>query len=272
MIVMSNNQWLCDRNCPWWQERGLDCSAEARAPGFVRAYKEIDADVVGLQEVSRKMEALIMDELRPLNYEIITGGDTPILFRRDRVKLLESGFFRYTEDIPGLVGSFNNVESKSYTWGMFETRDEAKKRFALLSTHLWWKSSAVQPGSNEARAYQIRQASAALTAVMERYNCFGIIMGDLNASMDSLCLKAAGEEGWTDVHYLAAESDDTRGHHPCGPNGYSRQETFPPFSEAIDHILIKNGAGVKISYFRRLTDAWFDPISDHYPLYCDLEW
>ncbi len=271
MIVMSNNEWTCDENRPWWAERGLDCSSQARAPGLIRAYKEIGADVLGLQEVTRTMEALLMDALRPLNYEIITGGDTPIVFRRDRLKLLESGFFRYTEEIPGLEGSFNNAESKSYTWGMFETRDEGK-RFALLSTHLWYRSSASQPGSNVARAYQLRQASAAITAVMERYDCFGIIMGDLNASMNSLCLDAAKEEGWTDVHYLTDDTDNTKGHHPCGPNGYCRPDPFRPFEDAIDHILIKNGDNVKVNYFRRLTDPWFDTVSDHYPLWCDLEW
>ena len=284
MIILSNNQWKWDYNNEEWAAKGLDCSPAARAPGLVRAYRQILPDVMGLQEVSTRMANLVMGSLAEValpdgstaRYEYISGGDTPIVYRRDRLKLLESGFFLYDEAVPGLEGSFNNGETKSWCYGVFEDRATGK-RFALMSTHLWWMSShpedgrRYRAGSNKARAYQIGLASARMDDVMARYGCPGFIVGDLNASVHSLCLEAAFREGWREIHDLApaADRDETRGHHPCGPHGFERGEPGS-FEQAIDHILLKNGDGVRVRCFRRLTDEWFDSISDHYPLYTEV--
>lgn len=282
MLLMSNNQWKCDKNNEVWTSLGEDCSAECRVVGLVRAYLEVLPDVIGLQEVSVRMADLMMDSLDTVtledgvaHYEYISGGDTPIVYRSDKLLLLESGFFRYTEEIPGFEGSFNNKETKSYCFGVFEDRT-TKKRFALMSTHLWWKSSnpeskSYQPHSDEAREYQIRQASARMDEIMAKYNCPGILMGDFNAKEDSLCLRAARAEGWIEVHDVAqGDRDETRGHHQCGPKGFSRGDAGV-FAQAIDHIMIKNAGDAKVNHFRRLTPEWFDKISDHYPLYIDID-
>lgn len=282
MRLMSNNQWKCDANNDVWRAMGEDCSAETRVKGLARAYREILPDVMGLQEVSTRMAALMMEALgeTPLpggaRYEYVSGGDTPIVYRRDRFRLLESGFFLYDEAVPGLEGSFNNGETKSYCFGVFEGREDGR-RFALMSTHLWWMSSRpgsqnFRAGSNQARAYQIGLASARMDAVMAKYACPGVIMGDLNASVDSLCLEAAFGAGWKEAHDLAPREarDETRGHHPCGPRGFERGEPGS-FGQAIDHILLKNEGGAKVLAFRRLTDEWFDKVSDHYPLYIDIQ-
>ena len=283
MILMSNNQWKWDENNDVWAAMGEDCSARSRVGGLVRAYLSVMPDVLGLQEVSARMAELMMASLSRVElpdgtaarYEYISGGDTPIVFRRDKLALLESGYFLYPEQIPGMEGSFNNSETKSYCFGVFQDR-QTKKRFALMSTHLWWKSSdpashIYQARSNEAREYQIAQASARMDELMGRYGCPGVLMGDFNASMDSLCLKRAQKEGWMEVHDLAlGDCDQTNGHHPCGPKGYARV-TPTDFSKAIDHIMLKNAPGVRVNHFRRLTEAWFDKISDHYPLYIDVD-
>lgn len=282
MILMSNNQWKCDSNKEAWIKMGEDCSAEGRVGGLVRAYTEIMPDVLGLQEVSEHMAGLMMQKLAHIDlgdgqvarYSYISGADTPIVYRSDKLKLLESGFFLYSEHIDGFEGSFNNHESKSYCFGVFEDRTTAK-RFALLTTHLWWKSSRpgaknYQANSNEARAFQIGLASARMDEIIAKYNCPCIMMGDFNASIDSLCLDRARAEGWTEVYDLCVgDRDETRGHHPCGSDGYARGDAGL-FRQAIDHIMVKNGEGTTVNYFRRLTPEWFDKISDHYPLYIDL--
>ena len=285
MILMSNNQWYCEKNNEVWMAMGDDCSPAGRVDGLVRSYLEVMPDVLGLQEVSPTMAVLMMDKIRSValedgtvaTYEYISGGDTPIVYRRDKLKLLESGFFRYTEEVPDYEGSFNNSETKSYAYGVFEDR-ASKKRFALMSTHLWWKNSNpncanpkhYQLGSDEARAYQIMQACAKMDEMMDKYSCPGIIMGDFNARMDSPCLKAAQWAGWREVHDLAVgDCDQTRGHHPCGPAGYKRTE-MGTFDQAIDHIIVKNPGELVVNHFRRITDEYFDRVSDHYPLYIDV--
>lgn len=269
MRLLSNNCWKCDDNRPWWAERGLDCSAAARAPGLVRAYREIGADTMALQEVSRTMEARLLDALRPLGYELVTGGDTPLFYRADRLSLLESGFLRFPEAVPGLNGSFNNHGTKSCTWGVFETRDEAKRRFAMMGVHLWWMAEERQPGSDAAREWQFRLAAARMEETMARHRCPGVVAGDFNARIGSPCLRAAAAAGWRDVHDLAAETDDTKGTHPCSADGFAPLDTSARFPLAIDHILMKGAPVVK--KFRRLSADWFNPLSDHYPLWCEIE-
>lgn len=282
MILMSNNQWKCDNNQQAWIDRGEDCSAEVRVEGLVRAYLDVKPDVLALQEVSLHMADLMMEKMRrvvledgtKLKYEYISGGDTPIAYRRDKLLLIESGFFRYSEEVPGYSGKFNNGESKSYCYGVFKGREDGKV-FAVMSTHLWWQSSDPSAphyleGSDEARAYQMLLASAKMDEVMAKYNCPGFIMGDFNASMNSPCLKAVQWAGWREAHDLTlGERDETRGCHPCGPGGYERVD-MGRFDQAIDHVIVKNADGVKINSFSRLKDEYFDSVSDHYPLYIDV--
>ena len=59
MILMSNNQWKCDENASAWAAIGEDCSAEARVPLLVRAYRETAPDILGLQEVSVRQAELM---------------------------------------------------------------------------------------------------------------------------------------------------------------------------------------------------------------------
>lgn len=274
MLILSNNVWKCDENLPKWAERGLDCSAAARVPGLIHAYREVGADVMALQEVSRTMEALLLNALRPLGYELVTGGDTPLFYRADRLKLLESGFLRFPEEVPGLEGSFNNGETKSCAWGVFETRDETKCRFAMMSVHLWWMTEERQPGSDAAREWQFRLAATRLGEAMARHKCLGVIAGDFNARIGSPCLKAAADDGWTDVHDIAVEADESKGTHPCNPDGFAPLDLTAHFPLAIDHMLVKGSppsSRPAIPFFRRLTDDWFNPLSDHYPLWCEIE-
>ena len=281
MIFMSNNQWKCDINHRAWRNMGEDCSAEGRIGGLVRAYRQVLPHVIGLQEVSMHMTDLMMAHLRAfrtengeeIHYDLITGGDTPILYRDDCLSLLASGFFRYEENIPGLEGSFNNAGSKSYTWGVFEEKASGK-RFALMSTHLWWKSSNpekkhYQPHSNKARAYQISLAIREMETVLEKFHCPGIIMGDFNAAMGSLCMEAVDQAGWVEAHEVTlGERDETKGHHPCFADGFSRGEPGE-FAHAIDHIIVQKNSPIRVEKYLRITDEWFDKISDHYPLYIE---
>jgi len=276
--ILSNNQWKCDNNSPDWAAKGEDCSAEGRVDGLARAYLSVMPDIIGLQEASEKMTMLLMERLyrgaKDARYELVTGGDTPILFRSDRFQLMASGFLRYPELIPGMEGSFNNAGTKSYTWAVLEALTD-RKPIAVMSTHLWWKSSHpedkdYQPDSNKARSWQIRLAMSKMEEILKEYRCPCFIMGDFNASMDSLCMEACKENGWEEVHDLAVgECDETNGHHNCYGWGYTHDEP-KPFDKAIDHIVCKAPCQLTVQRFLRMTAQWFDCISDHFPLYIDI--
>ena len=164
--LMTHNQWKCDKNHPWWEERGFDCSASTRMEGFVRVYKETAPDIIGCQETSFVMADLMIrySANEGLRYALLWGRDTPIVYRPDKFELVDSAFGTYPEYIDGYEGSFNDGKEKSWNLGVFRDK-KSGKCFVFGTTHLWWKTSdknkmfsagsAYQAYSDEAREYQI---------------------------------------------------------------------------------------------------------------------
>ena len=165
MIILSNNQWKCDYNHPAWKSRGMDCSAEARVHGLIKAYLSVSPDIMCLQEVSDRMSRLMMESLNIQQtgiYTLLYGKDTPIIYRSDKFDLIESGFYLFPETIPGLDGSFNNDNTKSYAYAVLKSK-ENQKMIGVMSVHLWWMSSNhscsyYQQYSDEARVWQLNKA------------------------------------------------------------------------------------------------------------------
>lgn len=283
MVIMTNNQWKCDENNDDWRAIGMDCSAQSRSVGLLKAYKGILPDIIGIQESSSLMEKLLMQQLfaftsengENVEYRLITGGDTPIYYRSDKYFVVESGYCQHPEHLPGAEGIFNNKRTKSYTYGIFDELATGKK-VLVISTHLWWKSSNperfnYQPHSSEARAYQITLVLEKAKELMEKYNCPGFVLGDFNAGLGSICMDKVYHMGWIEARDICTgEKNDTKGHHLCNPSGF-RRDPLGKYEEALDHIVVPKDTDVKIRSYKRLDDGWFDCISDHYPLYIDVE-
>ena len=140
--LMTHNVWNCDINFPWWEERGFDCSAKARIDGLIRVYKDTLPDIIGYQEVSCLMADLLKEKTKAagLDYTLIWGRFTPILFRTDKFELIDSVFETYPEFIEGFEGSFNDVQSKAFNACVFREK-ESGKVLIFATTHLWWKTS-----------------------------------------------------------------------------------------------------------------------------------
>jgi len=282
MIIMSNNLWNNDSNQPLWAARGEDCSAEGRIGGLIRAYRSVMPDILGFQEMSRHMEQLVMERMKEtetlfgekVRYEIVTGGFTPLLFRYDRYCLLESGHRLYNKAFPPYSGAFNDADSKGYTFGVFENRNDGK-RIIVLTTHLWWKSDDpenknYQEGSGLARAFQIQQAAKCAEALSEQYDCPAILLGDLNDELGSPALNAVLSGGWQETHTLCVgERNDTRGYHYCFADGW-HHDVPGEYVHAIDHILIHNPRNVIVNRFCRIMEPYYECLSDHFPVYIDL--
>lgn len=273
--LMSNNQWKNDENL--WEELGLDCSAATRARGFAEAYAELAPDVVGLQEVSGKMIEELMERLaeKATPFALLWGRDTPILYRSDKFELLDSRHALYPDGVPGLDGIYNNKKTKSYTIAHFRCKEDGK-RFVFVSTHLWWKSSnpesrSYYPGSDEARAYQIELVIAEIDRFCREQSCPVVIVGDFNTRYDSKVIEYAKSRGFSHAHDVATEyADETNGHHPCGKSGYMPYEP-KPFVCGIDHILVRDCPSDFVRRFDRYYPDSFLPLSDHFPLYIDVE-
>lgn len=275
--LMSHNQWKCDKNQPAWEAQGLDCSAEVRERGFVQVFAETCPDVIGCQEVSGMMADFMIRGLsaQGLHYTLLWGGDTPIVYRQDKLELVDADFALYPDEFPGHEGCFNNSHTKSWNVAVFRVK-ESGKMLIFMTTHLWWKSSNpaaknYQPFSDEARAYQMSIAIGRLDQLQKQYNCPAVIVGDLNANYASQAVQYALSQGFVHAHDTAVEfKDETNGHHPCSPSGYGPYRTEASFKDAIDHILVRGADEGFVRRFERYSPEYYLPLSDHSPVFIDV--
>ena len=277
--ILSNNVWSCTKNQPWWIEQGLDCSSAARAPIFAQVYKELLPDLIGWQEGDayfRELTPPAMKELGLNNYEIIPAGYTSILYNKEKLELRESHFFVYPDTMEGFDGVYNAGNGKSYCIGVFKIK-ESGKHIIFGTTHLWWKHANPQsrfycPQADEGREYQTNCMLDTLEALREKYDCPAIGVGDFNAIYDSLAVKAAFARGYRHAHNIATDyADDRDGVHYCVPEGYKMYDNPRPFEKSIDHIFVKGDPEGFVKRFERYTPDYYMPLSDHFPVYIDIE-
>ncbi len=276
--LMSNNVWKNDCNQPAWEEKGKDCSVECRARGLARAYLETDPDVIGLQECSPRMLEELMEHFAAadLPFAVLWGRDTPILYRSDKFELLDSEFALYEEEIEGLEGKFNNHKTKSYCIAVLGLKG-SDKRLIFATTHLWWKSENPNspdyyPHSDAARSHQLGLLMERLAHWREKYHCPTVFVGDMNANYNSPAVRAALSAGYVHGHDAATEYwDETDGHHFCYAAGYDNYEEPLDFEEGIDHIFIADAPQDFVRRFERFTEEYYMPLSDHFPLWIDVE-
>ena len=119
--LMTHNVWNYDNNSPAWEKIGEDCSAAVRCVGFVRVYKETLPDIIGGQEYSALMTDLVTKGCNDegLKYSLVEGRFTPILFRADKLELLDNEFATYPDYIEGFDGKFNDAFTKSWNLAVF---------------------------------------------------------------------------------------------------------------------------------------------------------
>lgn len=275
--IMSNNLWSCDTNTAAWTAIGYDCSAPVRAEGFVKVYSETVPDVIGTQECTDLMQSELLTKLQAegMTYEVIAGGRTPIFYNTSTLELVESAHELYPEACPGFEGSFNNSSSKSWTLAVFNVKETGDK-FIFVNTHLWYMSGVVgdnnyQAGSDEARKYQMELAIAKLKEYYETYQCAAYLVGDLNATFDSMALEYAYEEGFEHAHDIAVDFvDETKGTHQCDTSGFGPIRDGR-FEDSIDHILVYGAEEGSVSTFNRFSENYYVSLSDHLPVYIDVK-
>ena len=274
--IMTHNVWKCDDNNAAWAARGEDCSAAARAKGFVRVYCETLPDIIGCQEMSAAMadEIIIGMAQAGHRYALLWGRDTPILYRPDRLELLDSDFRLYPTGFPGWEGEFNNAGTKSWCLAVFRDKTDGRK-LAFMTTHLWWKSSDpaspdYQAGSDEARTHQLNTALDCLEAYRQQHDCPAMLVGDLNAEYDKPAIQSALARGYQHAHNIAAEyADEDWGYHYCFGDGWKPYEPAP-FRQGIDHMLVRFAPEGFVRRFERYTPDYYMPLSDHSPAFADI--
>ena len=278
--LMSNNIWGCDNNQKAWQELGEDCSVEARMPQFAKVYAELRPDVIGLQEATYKAVDFLSMALREagLTYAVHWTRYTSVFYRPDVFEVVDSYYLPYPEEMEGYEGSFNDLRSKSLNLVVLRAKENGRC-LVFGNTHLWWKKESerfpgdhwYQPGSEAARVYQMGLASEALARYAAAYDAPTVFLGDMNCQYPTAPIRRALELGFVHAHDVAVEyASEEHGYHYCFGDGH-KPYVPEPFENAIDHILVRGADAGFVRRFDRFTPDWYEPLSDHYPVYVDVE-
>ena len=272
--LLSNNIWWSNNNTEAWKARGENCAPDHRAKGFARVYKELAPDIIGLQEAAAMLPNYVMTELlnqTEIPYAMLWGRDTPIIYRVDKFELVDSTYDIYPEGIPGFEGEFNNLLTKSYCIGVFRVKENGKL-LIFATTHLWYKTEEQQSGSDFARTYQLGILMDKIEQFKEKYDCPVFMMGDFNAYYDSDAVRSALNRGYVSAYHLATDyRDETCGYHHCAGDRYEGFENKKTVNESIDQFMVKDAKEGSIKRFDRFYPEYYYPLSDHFPLFIDVE-
>jgi endonuclease/exonuclease/phosphatase family metal-dependent hydrolase len=235
-------------------------------------YEEYAPDVIGLQECStgaRGGKNGIVNLLDKLGYtevpvKISDNNATPLFYRQNRVRLIDSGYLRFTQ--------VNKDASKGLTWAVFET-NATKETFAVLSTHYWWQSDDAQDTLD--RESNARESLSTIAMIAEKYNCPVIIGGDFNCNTTSSPYGILTTGGLRDVQSWAKKTENMHTHHTYptydAEKGLWDDPVYPAanYSRSIDHIFATgNLTPVR---FDVVTDLYAILSSDHCPLVFDFD-
>lgn len=278
---MSQNQWNWTENLHAWEEKGLDCSAKQRMKGHVKVFKELMPDIVGGQEVNATMQEYLkfycMDENLP--YTLIWGNYTPLIYRADKFILLDTEYIIFPETVKDYEGSFNDGKSKACNLGVFQSKEDGKT-FIFATTHLWWMQGTdpsekyYQAGSEQVRTMQIDLAIQLINKYQKKYDsCPVFFVGDMNDGYCSEAIQhALKEHGFLHAHDVAEEfAYEGDGYNNCGLKGPGTKWQDLPFQDAIDHILVRDIKKDCVRRFDRYTPEYYLCLSDHAPVFVDIE-
>ena len=230
---------------------------ETRKPLAVRMLREEAPDVIGMQELVKSQAEYLARELPQYAWfgrgrEADGGGEhMGVFYRRDRLKVVESGDFWLsdTPDVPGSI-SWNHPHPRMVSWALFE-RPSDRKRFYLFNTHLPYREQDEAARLKGANA--IAQRLAALPAGVPV-----VLIGDFNTTPDSevhAVLAKTLQDAWTTASRV--EGSDATFHGFTG-NADKR----------IDWIFVK---GLQVDAATSVNTRWGGRYpSDHFPLVVTL--
>ena len=264
-----------------------------RAAGVERAIVKAKPDVVALQEVIADWWESPLFKNLSAAYGVVRGdvseairragtppetkpgkpepgqcNHTPLLYRKDRLSLLDSGYDIFHIALSGT--------SKAVTWAVLEDKLSGR-RFMSFATHFWHKHNC--PESDTIRELSVRNILWHVTDVRRTWGDIPVIGGgDLNCNPGSLALETFRREGFSNAMEVAAEKtarSATRTYHgrlTRDESGQYHGTVAPPGKDkpeqSIDHIFF-NG-GIRALRYDIDVDAETLNASDHSPVIVDF--
>ena len=275
--ILDDNIWDYSKDTipPKWKEIGEDPRDCNRAPQFARLVNDYLPDVFALQEYSSHMHKEFYPLVQKDGYVIAweskkDWNNTPIFYNSKTLEPLYVNYNKYTPE------QWCNHGSKSFTSAVLKRKADGKI-FAIIGTHLWWKSEKSKPGSTMARASQIRLVMAEADIIRAKYGDIPVfVMGDMNCEEDSVPIQQLIQGGYVPCYKAATVyGDNHNGHHICSPgDGYSvesRRRGPDRATGAIDHCQIFDPSGkAEVKVFDCIMEKYTIKLTDHYPNLIDV--
>lgn len=260
---------------------------EEREKGVEATILNSRADVVALQEVTPNWyKSQIFLNLEKSGYAVVRGDEAaalrraaftedlteehinhePVLYRKDRLKLLESGmeFFH-----------LKLQTSKSVTWLVLEDR-KSGRRFVAFGTHFWWQHNGKE--SNAIRELNARHILWILADIRRKWGADlpAILGGDLNSYVTSSDHAMLRSRGFLNAAFNAETRSTHCSHHgnPVrGEDGKWRGSLQSPERDkaqySIDHIYYTKG--IRALRHEIVTDQIALDVSDHSPVLVEFD-
>ena len=245
------------------------------------------ADVIALQEVTPNWYKSQMflnlakagyavvrgDEAAALRRAAFTGNPTeehinhePVLYRKDKLKLLESGtdFFH-----------LKLQTSKSVTWLVLEDR-ESGRRFVAFGTHFWWQHNGKE--SDAVRELNARHILWIYADIRRRWGADlpAVLGGDLNSletSSDHAMLRTGGFVNAASHAEIRSPHCLHHGNPVRAEGGRWRGSLQSPERDkakySIDHIYYTKG--IRALRHEIVTDQVALDVSDHSPVLVEFD-
>lgn len=237
----------------------------ARREAVLAMIKAREPMLFGLQECTwtQRRHILASNELFEAAGVAVNGEDSgytnvssnPIIWRKDILELKEWGTF-WLSDTPDAIGSitWNGTKPRTCTWARFTVRCSGKNLY-YFNAHI--ENAAGEDTKKQSIALiieRMKEKNPSLKVPM-------IFGGDMNSAATKDCLKAM-------VNYLSLAS----GTCPVTDKGRTLNSFKATGSSVLDHLFYNDGPleGLKFSVDRQAYEG-VTYISDHYPIFCELE-
>lgn len=231
-----------------------------RAAMYISLIQTVKPDVIGVQEMCDGWYCAIRNNL-PKGYKMLypfsTGvfvRMTAMIYNADRLDVVQSGQVQYEKG--------DNPRLRRAVWAVFEDK-QSKKRFAVTNTHF----DLLREGQEE-RGMQTMQAQCdelleLIRSLHAEYDCPVFATGDFNTKEDTPETPAI--DAPEIYERLAGELADSK--YAAEECSFGAESGFA--DPSYDHIFINGTATAK--RFTMLSDSYMNDMSDHYPIYADLE-
>ena len=270
--ILDDNIWSYNSatNPAVWAAAGANCTNAVRCVGFAGLFFAYMPDVICLQEYAKDMDSYLRTRLETKGYRMAQTQSTdwsytPIYYNSTTLTLETAKYLRYTPS------TFSDSGSKSYTSAVFNHKDTGKK-FAVISTHLWWKSESAQEGSTAAREAQATELLKEADRIKAEFGCPVFVTGDMNCTLLSNAMKILTNAGMKPLFDVATVYGDKRnGYHTCSKDGFSRQSNKSDDGfGCIDQFFVYNQGSAEVKTFWRIEPYFTVELTDHYPNYADI--